>query len=76
MTIGERVYELLRDSQRPMTAREIATELHIRHSDVLAVLRDDFRFYRWPAPRVKLRKKLYGVASHGSEVEEQSGADV
>lgn len=74
MTLGQRIYELLRDAQQPMTSREIASELHARHADVVAVLKDDFRFYRWPAPHGSPRKKPYGASADDAEAQEQTGA--
>lgn len=73
MTLGERVTELLREAERPMTSSEIAAELHVRHADVVAVLRDDFRFFRWLPPHGSPRKRAYGVAADAREATEQTG---
>lgn len=49
-SLGDRVAEFLAGTGRPLTAREIAKELHVRHADVLDVLRADERFCPRYAP--------------------------
>lgn len=59
MTLGDRIAAHLAGTGRPLTAREIAGELHVRHADVLDVLKTDERFYLWPDPHG--RRRPYGV---------------
>jgi hypothetical protein len=57
MTLADRISYQLKLEERPMTSRELASALHVRHERVLHELRSNDSFYLWPHDR----KRLYGV---------------
>lgn len=74
MSLADRVASFLAGTGRPLTAREIASQLHVRHIDVLRTLTSDPRFQRLvPTPGRSPRAKGYTLANGNGE---RSGAVV
>lgn len=57
MTLADRIAHYIAGTGRPLTSREIAKGMRVRHADVLEALRGDGRFTRWP----DAKRNLYGV---------------